>query len=732
MALQLSRSVTTIRILAINDVYELSNLPRLLTLKKQLNPLPDAFVVAGDFLSPSVLSSIDQGHGIVDMFNAIGVTHVCFGNHEADLALEVIKRRIKESKFVWLNTNIPTFFHDDSSITKTISINSHDKGCQATKSSGHNFKDTHQMHHSNQPITIKTTKKKFPMKESSIVTSKCGKVSIELLGLMSDESDMFRDGTFKGLEIESTVEHIKQAYDCLQTSKQTDSGVSNALLPTCLVPLTHQSMKGDRKMAEKCAALNIDLPLVIGGHDHIPMIEKHAKSPVTHNGGTMVVKTGSDAVHAGVIDLQFAEATNCSDNHEPANTATMELKQVEVSLLDVKHFKSDLPAKARMKRHLSVISNLQDYPLASLDLLQDELAAIGVPSDVLLSSEKSRFRQTSVGALLAYAVKEELQADVCVINGATIKGDTAYDGKVITFRELKEELPFPTKMISVNLPGTVLQAAIRYSRTHGPDGQERRGYLQVDSGVIIPGQYRWLADTASSSSNTSTVQSSSSNTQPMIHPNSDLCKIKTIGGKPFSESEIYNVAIPRNLLNGFCSILPLVEWAKKEKLKQTIAQSLIDQYDSTEVVTELMVDNAWIQYATSTHSEKHGDGVDNDLKDLHQEKLVAASRAIPSEDAFIPAFNLVLAFFTKAHWRGLASSFTFDDLDRDRDGCVDRHEIALAYAKKYGLAMPPMLLDSMMKTLDQNGDDAIDRAEFEALNKTHPRQEIGEPFFFQN
>jgi hypothetical protein len=60
MAPRLGNIDATIRILAINDVYELGNLPRLLSLKKRLRPAPNAFVVAGDFLSPSVLSSIDQ------------------------------------------------------------------------------------------------------------------------------------------------------------------------------------------------------------------------------------------------------------------------------------------------------------------------------------------------------------------------------------------------------------------------------------------------------------------------------------------------------------------------------------------------------------------------------------------------------------------------------------------------------------------------------------------------
>ena len=50
----------------------------------------------------------------------------------------------------------------------------------------------------------------------------------------------------------------------------------------------------------------------------------------------------------------------------------------------------------------------------------------------------NRFRQTTVGALLALAAKEELGADVCAINGAPVKGNRAYTDGVITFRQLKQ------------------------------------------------------------------------------------------------------------------------------------------------------------------------------------------------------------------------------------------------------------------------------------------------------
>lgn len=71
-----------LRIVAINDVYELHNLPKLQTFLSRLSYKPSAVTLAGDFLSPSTLSSVDGGRGMVATLRATGLTHVSLGNHE--------------------------------------------------------------------------------------------------------------------------------------------------------------------------------------------------------------------------------------------------------------------------------------------------------------------------------------------------------------------------------------------------------------------------------------------------------------------------------------------------------------------------------------------------------------------------------------------------------------------------------------------------------------------------
>lgn len=97
-----------LRIVAVSDVYSLENLPRFATLVRAARDGCDRLIVAvpGDFLGPSVLSSLDNGRGMVACLNAIGVTHVTFGNHEDDVPHRALLARMTELRATWLASNV--------------------------------------------------------------------------------------------------------------------------------------------------------------------------------------------------------------------------------------------------------------------------------------------------------------------------------------------------------------------------------------------------------------------------------------------------------------------------------------------------------------------------------------------------------------------------------------------------------------------------------------------------
>jgi len=98
-----------LRILSINDIYVLDHLPRLANLlRAQILPAPDVTIsiIAGDFVGPSLLSSLDAGKGMVDCLNVLGIDFAILGNHEDDIKPAELHARVAEFRGTWLSTNV--------------------------------------------------------------------------------------------------------------------------------------------------------------------------------------------------------------------------------------------------------------------------------------------------------------------------------------------------------------------------------------------------------------------------------------------------------------------------------------------------------------------------------------------------------------------------------------------------------------------------------------------------
>jgi len=102
-----------VRFLLINDVYVADTmadgrggLARVATVRQRLDDQgPVLFALAGDVLSPSLMSKYFGGAQMVDVLNAAKLDYATFGNHEFDLELDTLESRIAESKFKWISSN---------------------------------------------------------------------------------------------------------------------------------------------------------------------------------------------------------------------------------------------------------------------------------------------------------------------------------------------------------------------------------------------------------------------------------------------------------------------------------------------------------------------------------------------------------------------------------------------------------------------------------------------------
>ncbi|MGH9426452.1 MAG: metallophosphoesterase, partial [Terriglobia bacterium] len=115
-AQQAAECTTRITLLQVNDVYQFApvdrgtrgGLARVMTLKKQIQKESPhtLFLFAGDTISPSVESITYKGAQMIESWNTAGLDYATLGNHEFDFGPEVLRERMKESRFHWIAANV--------------------------------------------------------------------------------------------------------------------------------------------------------------------------------------------------------------------------------------------------------------------------------------------------------------------------------------------------------------------------------------------------------------------------------------------------------------------------------------------------------------------------------------------------------------------------------------------------------------------------------------------------
>jgi len=239
------------RIISINDVYELDNMPRFKTLiAAQSQGWPKENLItalAGDFLAPSLLSSLDAGAGMVRVLNDFPIDFVCFGNHESDIPLIKLRQRIVEFKGTWLNANMPDF---------------------------------------------EPRLPAYALRRLVGNSGAHGARTVAFVGLCIGGGKyraIYRENAFGGAAAKMVPvdEAARNAYaEIKRDSPDIDE----------VIPLTHQDKKEDIVLAESDF-----FPCIIGGHDHDEVNEVHGRR------GCPVIKAGQDAVCAAIVDITWSE-----------------------------------------------------------------------------------------------------------------------------------------------------------------------------------------------------------------------------------------------------------------------------------------------------------------------------------------------------------------------------------------------------------------------------------------
>src|SRR4051812_30660479 len=109
------RRTAPLTFLQINDVYSIGpvsngmgGLARVATLKQNLTASGRTpfLVLAGDFLSSSVESTVFKGEQMIAALNAAGLDLATLGNHEFDFGRDLLIQRMAEAKWQWVVSNV--------------------------------------------------------------------------------------------------------------------------------------------------------------------------------------------------------------------------------------------------------------------------------------------------------------------------------------------------------------------------------------------------------------------------------------------------------------------------------------------------------------------------------------------------------------------------------------------------------------------------------------------------
>jgi len=223
------RTSAPVTFLQLNDVYSLvpidglGGLARVATQKQQLAAAGRRpfMVMAGDFLSPSVASSVFKGEHMIAALNAAGLDLATLGNHEFDFGDDVLIQRIKESRFEWVVSNVV-----DTSTGRPI-------GGAA-------------------PYLVKTF----------------GSLKVGFLGLCLNTDEITPDK----LKHSRITDPIAAAGQHLPALKREGAAV--------IVAVTHLAFATDRALVERYP----EIDLVIGGHEHFLITATENRTLISKSG----------------------------------------------------------------------------------------------------------------------------------------------------------------------------------------------------------------------------------------------------------------------------------------------------------------------------------------------------------------------------------------------------------------------------------------------------------------
>jgi 5'-nucleotidase len=338
------------------------------------------FAHAGDMLSPSPMSTVLRGAQMIAVLNALGLDVATFGNHEFDFGARVLRERMAESRFAWLSANV------------------RERG---------------------EP-------RPFGGAARERIVERGGR-RLGLFGLTTADAATTSAG---GADIDFA--------DPIAEGKAA-AGALRRAGAQLIVGVTHQHMQQDRALARVA-----DVDVILGGHEHEPLIAEEGK--------TLVTKAGSDARYLVEVALWLR-----GDGALVERSWTFH----EIS--------------TRLPEDPEVADVVRDFDTRLGRALATEIGRTSVP----LEARRAPLRttETNLGDFIADAMRARLSADVALVNGGGVRTDRVIPAGPLTRRDVLGLLPFTNVVMKLEITGARLREALEQGLSRVE--REGGGFLHV-------------------------------------------------------------------------------------------------------------------------------------------------------------------------------------------------------------------------------------------------------------
>lgn len=368
-------------------------------------------VNAGDYNTGVPESDLQNARPDIEGMNMLGYEVAVLGNHEFDFPLQILDMQEKWAKFPIISANV------------------------RLKKTG------------------KHLVKPYAMFDK-------GGLRIAVVGLTTEDTAIQGNPDYaKDVIFDNTAKAAKKALAQVEKRHKPDIRIALTHLGYDEQGNHGTNSPGDVSLARTLP--NNAFDLIIGGHSHTTVCTDGQGNLVKNytpgqacrpdfQNGTWIVQAGEWGKYLGRADFEFKDGKTKLVNYQLIPINLKQKIKTADGKTEYKLYQPEIPADPKVQAHL------QTYQDEGAKLLGVEVGStVGVFDG---QRETVRFRQASLGRLIATAQMERGRADVGIVNGGGIR-DSLPDGK-ITYRDILKVQPFGNVLSTVQLSGEELKAYI--------------------------------------------------------------------------------------------------------------------------------------------------------------------------------------------------------------------------------------------------------------------------------